>query len=79
MTGRFKHLAVALSATLVVLVVAAACTNSNDDVSTSPVVTDDVVKSEVAESEQVNDEGVFLRVIAPLDEAWRRECRVFCQ
>ena len=46
MTGRFKHLAVALSATLVVLVVSAACANSNDDVSTSPVVTDDVAKSE---------------------------------
>ena len=29
----------------------------------------DVVKSEVTKSEQVNEEGVFLRVIAPLDEA----------
>ena len=65
----FKHLAATLSATLAVLVLVAACTNSNDDESTSPAVTQNVVTSEVAESEQVNDEGVFLRVTAPLDEA----------
>ncbi len=75
----FKHLAATLSKTLAVSVFVAACATSNDDESTSPAVTQDVVTSEVAESEQVNDEGVFLRVIAPLDEAWRRECRVFCQ
>ena len=65
----FKHLVATLSTSLAVLVLVAACTNSNGDESTSPVVTQDVVTSEVAESEQVNDEGVFLRVIAPLDEA----------
>ena len=64
-----KRLVATLSTTLAVSVLVAACTNSNDDESTSPVVTQDVVASEVAESEQVNDEGVFLRVIAPLDEA----------
>ena len=65
----FKHLVATLSTTLAVLVLVAACTNSDDDESTSPAVTEDVVTSDVAESEQVNDEGVFLRVIAPLDEA----------
>ncbi len=65
----FKNLAATLSTALAVSVLIAACTNSNDDQSTSPVVTQGVVTSEVAESEQVNDEGVFLRVVAPLDEA----------
>ena len=65
----YKHLVATLSTALAVLVLVAACTNSNDDESTSPVVTQDVVTSEAAESEQVNEEGVFLRVIAPLDEA----------
>ena len=36
---------------------------------TQEVVTPDVSTPEVAESEKVNDQGVFLRVIAPLDEA----------
>ena len=40
-----------------------------DSTSTSPAVTQDVVTPEVAKSEQVDDEGSFLRVIAPLDEA----------
>ena len=65
----FKHLVATLSMALAVLVLVSACTNSIDDESTSPVVTQDAATSEVAESEQVNDEGVFLRVIAPLDEA----------
>ena len=67
--GLFKHFVATLSTALAVLVLVSACTNSNDDESTSPLVTQDVVTSEVAESDQVNDEGVFLRVIAPLDEA----------
>jgi len=62
----FKHLAATLSTILAVSVLLAACAISNDDESTSPAITQDVV---AAESEQVNDEGVFLRVIAPLDEA----------
>ena len=37
--------------------------------STSPTVTQDVVTPELAESEQVDDQGMFLRVIAPLDES----------
>jgi len=65
----FKRLVATLSTILVVSVLVVACTNPNDDESMSPVVTQDVVTSQVAESEQVNDEGVFLRVIAPLDEA----------
>ena len=64
-----NHLVATLSTTLVVSVLVAACANSNDDESTSRVVTQDVVTSQVAESEQVSDDGVFLRVIAPLDEA----------
>ena len=60
-----NHLAVTLITTLSVLVLAVACANGNG--STSPPVTQDVLTSEVAE--QANDEGVFLRVIAPLDEA----------
>ena len=65
----YKHVAAILSTTLALSVLVAACANSNDDKSTRPSVTEDVVTSEVAESKQVNDEGVFLRVIAPLDEA----------
>ncbi len=65
----FKRLVATLSTALAVLVLVAACTNSNDDESANPVVAQDVVTSEVAESEQANEEGVFLRVIAPLDEA----------
>ena len=65
----FKHVGVILSTTLAVSVLVAACTNSPDDESASPAVTQEVVTSEVAESDQVNDESVFLRVIAPLDEA----------
>ena len=56
-----KHLAVTLA--LAALVIVAAC--ANDDESTSPPVTQDVVTSEVAD----RVDGVFLRVIAPLDEA----------
>ena len=66
---RFKRLVATLITTLAVSVLVAACTNSNADESASPVATQDVVTSEGAESERVNDEGVFLRVIAPLDEA----------
>ena len=65
----FKHLVATLSTTLAVSVLVAACSNANNEESPSPAVTQDVVTPEVAESEQVNDEGVFLRVIAPLDEA----------
>ena len=64
-----NHLVGTLSTVLAVTVLAAACANSNDDESTSPAVAQDVVTPEVAESEQVSDQGVFLRVIAPLDEA----------
>ena len=64
-----KHLIAILITTLALSVLVAACTNANDDESTSPAVTQDAVTSEVAESEQVSDQGVFLRVIAPLDEA----------
>ena len=63
----FKRV-VTLSTTLAVSVLVAACADSNDAGSASPLFTPDVVTSEVAESQQVNDEGVFLRVIAPLDE-----------
>ena len=65
----FKHLITPLNTTLAVLVLVAACTNSNDGESTSPAFTQDVVTSEVTESEPMDDESVFLRVIAPLDEA----------
>jgi hypothetical protein len=64
-----KHLVAPLSAVLVVLLLVTDCTNSDDDESTSPPVTQDVAAPAVAESEQGNDQGVFLRVIAPLDEA----------
>ena len=65
----FKHLVATLIITLAVSVLVAACTNSNDSESSSPAVTQDVVASEVAKSEHMDDEGSFLRVIAPLDEA----------
>ncbi len=64
----FRHVVVTLIATLAVPVLVAACANSNDGGSTSPSVTQGVVTSDVPESQQVSDEGVFLRVIAPLDE-----------
>ena len=64
-----KHVIATLSTTLAVSVLVVACTNSNDDESTSPAVIQDAVASEVAESQQVQGESVFLRVIAPLDEA----------
>ena len=64
-----KHFFSTLSTILAVSVLVAACSNSNGGESTSPAATQDVVEAEVAESEQVNDEGVFLRIIAPLDEA----------
>ena len=65
----FKHIVATLSITLAVSILAMACTKTSDDESKSPAVTQDVVTSEVAEPEQVTDEGVFLRVTAPLDEA----------
>ncbi len=55
--------------TLAVSVLVAACTDSKNGGLTSPAVTQGVVTSEAAESAQVNDQGVFLRVLAPLDEA----------
>ena len=65
----YKRLIVALGTTFAITVLVAACTVSNDDGSPIPAATQTVVMSEVAESEQVKDESVFLRVIAPLDEA----------
>lgn len=69
MNGLIKNLVVTLSLIFAVSVIVAACTNSSGNESTSPSVAQETVTSEVAESEQVNDQGVFLRVIAPLDEA----------
>ncbi len=63
----FKRLIATLSTTLAVLVLVAACSNSNDE-STIPAGAENAVTSQVAESEQANDQGEFLRVIAPLDE-----------
>jgi hypothetical protein len=63
-----KHLIATLSTTLAVSVLVVACTNSNDNESTSPAVVQDAVASEVAESQQLQGESVFLRVVAPLDE-----------
>ena len=65
----FKLLLATLSTTLAVWVFVAACTNTNDDEALRRAVMQDVVSPGVAESGQVNDQGVFLRVIAPLDEA----------
>ncbi len=65
----FKHIVAALIMTITVSVLVAACTNSNDSESTSPAVLQDVATPEVPKSEQVDDEGSFLRVIAPLDES----------
>ena len=64
-----QHLVATLSTILAVSVLVAACANPNGDESRSPVVTQDVFGSDVAEPEQVTHEGEFLRVIAPLDEA----------
>ena len=64
-----NHIVATFIATLAVSILVAACTDSKNGGLTSPAVTQGVVTSEVAESPQVNDEGVFLRVLAPLDEA----------
>ena len=61
-----KHHAAKLIAILAISVFVASCA---DDESANHAVTQDVVTSEVAESEELNDEGVFLRLIAQLDEA----------
>jgi hypothetical protein len=73
----FKYLVTTLGTALAAAVLAAACTNPSDDNSTSPVVVQDVVTPEVRalESDEVSDEGVFLRLVAPLDEA--REATVW--
>ena len=68
MDGLIKNLVAILSTTFAVSMLVAACANSDVDESTNPTITQDIVTSEVAESEQVNEQGVFLRVIAPLDE-----------
>ena len=66
----FKHLVATLSTTLAVSVLVAACTDSKVDETTSPATSQDAVAREVVESGQVSDEGgVFLRIVAPLDEA----------
>ncbi len=63
-----KNVITTLGTTLAVSVLVVACTNSTDDESGSPAVEQDAVPSEAAESQQVQGESVFLRVIAPLDE-----------
>ena len=61
----FKHRAVKFSLTLALLVLVAACANDDESIES----TQEVVTSELVASEPMNDEGVFLRVMAPLDEA----------
>jgi nitrous oxide reductase accessory protein NosL len=56
----------ALITILAVSVLAAACANSNDAEPASPAASRSAVTPEAAESQQVNDQGLFLRVIAPL-------------
>ena len=63
-----RRLVAILSISLAASVFVAACSSSIKDESTSPAVTKDVVTPEVAESEELSDQGDFLRVIAPLDE-----------
>ena len=67
-TALFKRVGVTLITALAVSIFVAACASSNEGGSASPVATPNVVTHEVAELQQVSDEGVFLRVIAPLDE-----------
>ena len=65
----FNHLVATLSTALAVSVLVAACTDSKVDESPSPA-SPQAVTPEVAESGQASDEdGVFLRIVAPLDEA----------
>ena len=64
----FKSLAAILSATVAMSLLVAACSTPSVDQPASPVVTQQIVPTEAAEPEQVDDQGVFLRVIASLDE-----------
>ena len=65
----YKRLSAILGSTLAVLVLVAACTDSSEQESESPAVAQDVLGTEATESEQVNEQSLFLRLIAPLDEA----------
>ena len=64
-----KRLAATLGMTLAGLVLVAACASSNREQSASPTARQELVTPVVANDEQVDDEGLFLRIIAPLDEA----------
>jgi hypothetical protein len=69
MDALYKNMVAIMSMAFAVSALVAACTNSSSDESTSPVVTQEIVTSEVPAPEQANDQDVFLRVVAPLDEA----------
>jgi hypothetical protein len=69
MNALLKKLVTILGMALAVSLLVAACTNSSSDESPSPAVVQEIITSELPATEQSNDEDVFLRVIAPLDEA----------
>ena len=68
MDALYKNLVGALCTSLALFVIVAACTSSNGEGSPSLLAAQNIVTSETAETGQANDQGVFLRVIAPLDE-----------
>ena len=64
-----KTIVIIVSATLIAWVLVVACTSSDGRDSTTPGDASDVNATEVSEPEQAIVEGVFLRIIEPLDEA----------
>ena len=68
MNAQIKKFVAILSAIVVMSLFVAACSTPSVDQPASPVVTQQIVPMEVAEPEPVDDQGVFLRIIGPLDE-----------
>ena len=68
MNAQIKKFVAILSAIVAMSLFVAACSTPSVDQPASPVVTQQIVPMEVAEPEPVDDQGVFLRIIGPLDE-----------
>ena len=68
MNAQIKKFVAILSVIVAMSLFVAACSTPSVDQPTSPVVTQQIVPMEVAEPEPVDDQGVFLRIIGPLDE-----------
>ena len=68
MNAQIKKFVAILSAIVAMSLFVAACSTPSVDQPASPVVTQQIVPMKVAEPEPVDHQGVFLRIIGPLDE-----------